>query len=158
QLHASRTSYAIGFFASLLVSVGTITWALRILGRLSPVALLAGETTAVTRGLTARRSGWAGWLALATMVGGGLCLVLAPTLRDQEMQATAFFGSGAMFLIAGLAGLRVWMRRHQSGAASSVPRLGLLRLGIRNAARYPTRSLLTAGLLASAMFLVVAVQ
>jgi hypothetical protein len=43
-------------------------------------------------------------------------------------------------------------------AVRSARRDGILQLGIRNAARHPVRSMLTAGLLASAVFLVVAVE
>src|SRR5262249_49792604 len=38
-------SLAIGFGASLLVSVLTIFWAMRVLGKIAPSALLAGQTT-----------------------------------------------------------------------------------------------------------------
>jgi hypothetical protein len=74
------------------------------------------------------------------------------------MRAMTFFGSGALLLTACLAAVSGWMRgsRHRTVGGSGV--WGVGRLGVRNSARYPARSLLTAGLLASAAFLVVAVD
>src|SRR5208283_1247685 len=54
---------------------------------------------------------------------------------------------------AGLAATWAWMRR-----TAGQGRLDIGSLAVRNAARHPVRSLLTAGLLASAAFLVVAVE
>jgi hypothetical protein len=86
-----------------------------------------------------------------------LLLIVGGSVSDHEMQAMTFFGSGALLLTAGLAGIWAWMRgtRHR---AVDRGRFALARLGVRNAARHPVRSLLTVGLLASATFLVVAVQ
>jgi hypothetical protein len=70
----------------------------------------------------------------------------------------SFFGSGALWLTASLAAVWAWMRRRRHALVSGHGSLALARLGVRNAARHPARSLLTAGLLASAVFLVVAVE
>src|SRR5207244_2749000 len=72
-----------------------------------------------------------------------------------EALAMTFFGSGALLLIAGLAAVWVWMRRVPRGDHVT---LALAPLGVRTATRHPVRSLLTLGLLASATFLVVAVE
>jgi hypothetical protein len=79
-------------------------------------------------------------------------------MGDHEAQAMTFFGAGALLLVSLLSLLWSWMgesrhRRFQGQGARAVA-----RLGIRNAARHPARSLLTAGLLAFATFVVVAVQ
>ena len=70
-----------------------------------------------------------------------------------EPQAGTFFGGGAMLLTAGLALVWTWLKRPRRATVQS-----LNPLGMRNATRNPTRSLLTAGLLASAAFLLVAVE
>src|SRR5262249_11799999 len=77
--------------------------------------------------------------------------------QDHEAQAGAFFGSGALLLIAALAALSGWLRgaRHRPVETGTG---AVAKLGARNAARNPGRSLLTAGLLASAAFLLVAVE
>jgi hypothetical protein len=79
-------------------------------------------------------------------------------LRDAELQAMTFFGSGALLLTAGLAGVWAWLRGTRHGRVSGHGTVALGRLGVRNAGRHPVRSLLTAGLLAAAAFLLVAVE
>ena len=59
-------------------------------------------------------------------------------------------------LVALMAGLFWWMKLRGHGYARPLP--SVTRLGFRNASRHPVRSLLTVGLLAAAVFLVVAVQ
>src|SRR5207302_3735533 len=77
---------------------------------------------------------------------------------DHEARAGTFFGSGMLLLIAGLAVLSAWMRgaRHRGITGRGTGAVG--RLGVRNASRHPSRSLLTAGLLAAAAFLLVGVE
>jgi len=74
------------------------------------------------------------------------------------MRAMTFFGSGGLLLIACLAALSGWMRSTRYHTVEGHGLWSVARLGIRNAARHPGRSLLTAGLLASAAFLIVAVE
>ena len=74
------------------------------------------------------------------------------------MKASSFFGSGLLLLIGGLAALWMWLHGHRQATVHGHGSLAVARLGVRNAGRHPTRSLLTAGLLASATFLVVAVE
>lgn len=74
------------------------------------------------------------------------------------MRAMTFFGSGSLLLIASLTALSGWMRSSRSRTVEGHGLWSVARLGIRNAARHPGRSLLTAGLLASAAFLLVAVE
>ena len=75
-----------------------------------------------------------------------------------EPRAGTFFGSGALLLTAGLTLLWIWLKRARHALVSGHGAVALARLGSRNAVRNPVRSLLTAGLLASAAFLLVAVE
>src|SRR5262249_44532762 len=137
------------------VSVLTIGWATRVLANVPPRALLVGETTAAEAGgpaRKARRSLIVAAVAAAGAAGCGGGRALGP---GPLAQAGGFFGRGALVLSALLAGLWWWMRRGAWGHRA-IP--GLVRLGVRNAARHPVRSLLTVGLLAAAGFMVVAVQ
>jgi putative ABC transport system permease protein len=80
-------------------------------------------------------------------------------IKNNEAQAGTFFGSGGLMLAAGLAFLWTWMSRLRDGALdSNAARFTWTGLSVRNGARNPLRSLLTAGLLASAAFLIVAVE
>ncbi len=157
--HATPQSLAVGFVAAFLVSVGTIFWALLALRKVPPRALLAGETTAEgdpAKPRTARR--WSAWVALGFAVLGLALLPLGPLVHDAEERASLFFGSGLLLLIAALAAAWAWMRSTRHTPVGGHGGAALARLGVRNAARHPVRSLLTAGLLASAAFLLVAVE
>jgi putative ABC transport system permease protein len=159
RLHTTALSFLAGYSAALLVSGLTILWAVRILGRVSPRALLAGETTEAVNPAGARRPvRWSRWVAISTAALGLACLGLGGFVHDNEMQATTFFGSGAFLLTASLAATWAWMRSTHQGQLSGHGAPALARLGMRNAARHPVRSLLTAGLLASATFLIIAVE
>jgi hypothetical protein len=69
-------------------------------------------------------------------------------------QVAAFFGAGGLILIAGCAGFAVWLRRP---SPRSYTRSTLLRFGAAYAGWRPTRSVLSAALIAFACFVIVAV-
>jgi ABC-type lipoprotein release transport system permease subunit len=159
RLHMTPRSFVLGYLASLIISVLTIAWAVRVLGRVAPRALLAGETSEgserTKRRAPARRHPWISGAA------GTLAIVLAICGRfigDHELQAMTFFGSGTLLLTALLFMLWAWMRGTRHTRVHGQGSLALARLGVRNASRHPARSLMTAGLLAFATFVVVAVQ
>jgi ABC-type lipoprotein release transport system permease subunit len=158
RLHFTGLSFFLGYFAALVVSVLTIAWAVRVLSRVSPRALLDGETTAAEPGGQRRPPRWSLRVCIAAAVIALLLLVAGGFVRDQDMRAGSFFGGGALLLTAALAGVWAWMggSRHVRVSGHGGP--ALARLGVRNAARHPVRSLLTAGLLASSAFLIVAVE
>ncbi|MFQ3591775.1 MAG: FtsX-like permease family protein [Gemmataceae bacterium] len=151
--HATLGSLNLGAMAAFIISVGTIAWSVRVLGQVTPRLLLTGRTNDDLAEARAGVPGWVGLALLGCIVLAGLLLWLGPQLKGHEAQAGTFFGSGALFLSAGLMAAYAWMRRSRGGLAST-----LTRLGLRNAARAPLRSLLTVGLLASASFLLVAVE
>jgi ABC-type antimicrobial peptide transport system permease subunit len=161
RLHVSAQSFAVGYMASLLVSLLTIAWAVRVLRRAAPAALLGGQTLQAGTAAGDRGKCWSIPFAVASLVVGILLIVAGGFIHDHEAQAGTFFGGGALLLTAGLAAASAYLRRpepatHGLLAASPGARVG--SLGVRNAGRYPTRSLLTAGLLASSAFLIVAVE
>jgi ABC-type lipoprotein release transport system permease subunit len=159
HLYSTPMSLVIGYFAAVVVSIGTIAWAVRILGKVAPRALLMGETADATASIGERRPvRWSRWVLGVAAMGGFICLALGSYVHGSEEQAMTFFSSGALLLTACLAAVWVWMRTSRHGLVHGHGIMALARLGIRNAARHPVRSLLTAGLLASATFLVVAVQ
>jgi hypothetical protein len=94
----------------------------------------------------------------AFIVGVGLIAAGPFVPGGHEAQAGTFFGGGALLLTALLAGVAVWLTRDRQDMVRGHGWLAVGRLGVRNAGRYPARSLLTAGLLASAAFLLVAVE
>jgi ABC-type antimicrobial peptide transport system permease subunit len=158
-LHPSVPSLAIGFFASLLASVLTIALATWLLARIAPRILLAGETTGdqdPARQVKPPR--WSVYFAIGATALALVVVGLGGFVSDHEARALAFFGSGACLLVAALAAVWAWMRRTRHGTVSGHGLRALTRLGARNGARNPLRSILTAGLLAAAAFLIVAVE
>jgi putative ABC transport system permease protein len=153
-LHTGPMSFAIGYLASVIVSMVTLYWATRVLSKLSPRSLLHGETTQTT-GLADTKPGWSRWLVPAGALGALGLIIIARFLPSENAQTLCFFGSGALLLSACLAA--VWNGLNWSNRASS-PQPSLARLGIRNAGRQTVRSVLTVGLLAASSFLVVAVE
>jgi ABC-type antimicrobial peptide transport system permease subunit len=179
HLHVTLPSLLIGYLSGVLVAGLVIVASVRWIGRIAPRRLLAGQTAPHTEsfGLGATgcssasagqpktlaassqchpnwRSGLVAWVLLLLAVGCGL----VATWMSEEIRAVAFFGSGAMVLAAGLILVRGWLRRGAVGSAVAVGGGSLLRLALRNAARYPGRSTLTVGLVAAASFLIVAVS
>ncbi|MSU77937.1 MAG: ABC transporter permease [Gemmataceae bacterium] len=154
RLHIGPMSLAIGYVASFAVSVLTLWWANRVLGKRSPRSLLHGESG---ESLVAKADG-GGWLTPTAMslvfCTGGLGIIGWHS-EAHELKAGLFFGSGALVLTAAIVLVAALLRKLRRDACVKPT---LARLGMRNAGRNPSRSLLTVGLLASAAFLIVAVE
>lgn len=142
-----------GAFASAIM-LGSIWLALRRLVRLSPRALLAGNVEPVAG--TADRERKARRLRrLAIGAGVAAVALLGASLgADPASRMGAFFGVGTLCLAGGLIYFRSCLLSppRGDGAVSSV-----FRLGARNGGRNPTRSVLSAALVACASFMIVTV-
>jgi len=156
--HFEPLSLIFGAGGAFLVSMFTVVWAVFSLGRVAPSALLAGQMPGEGEKPGRRRRRWSWWIAGVSVIGGLALLAGSGRVEDHEMRAMTFFGSGSLLLIACLAGLSGWMRSTRYRTVEGHGLGSVARLGIRNAARHPGRSLLTAGLLAAAAFLLVAVE
>jgi ABC-type lipoprotein release transport system permease subunit len=156
--HITLQSLVIGAGASLLVSLLTIAWSVRVLGRVAPAALLAGQTTTEREPGARPRPRWSRRIAVASAVLGLVLVAAGTRMPDPESRAGTFFSGGALLLAACLAGAWAWMRADERRNVEGHGWRGVARLGVRNAARHPARSLLTAGLLAAAAFVLVAVE
>ncbi|MEM9701899.1 MAG: FtsX-like permease family protein [Planctomycetota bacterium] len=155
-LDVTPASLAIGFGVSAALAAGAVWWGLRALRGTSIRALLSGETTAES-------AAGGGWSRPVTLVCGGLAVLLtaasalgltpsSEAFAGFGWNVIAFFLTGLFLLAAALGGLGWWLARRPGG----VPRSSVT-LGLRNAARQRTRSVQTAGLIACATFLLVAV-
>jgi ABC-type lipoprotein release transport system permease subunit len=157
ELHVTAASLIGGAIGALLLMVLSIWLAVRKLERLSPRSLLAGntESSRLPRFLEtrARRARFAA-LAAASLAAVLLTLSLA---SDAVPAAAGFFGVGGLLLAAALAWFRARLYAPRQGVIRGRGRLPLARLGARNGSRYPARSVLSAGLIASASFVIVTV-
>lgn len=150
ELHVTPQSLLLGGGLGALAAGAAMALALRQLNRLSPRQLLAGQTEILAPAIAKRRP----WLALAGSVGALGLAAFAVTQREMS-QIGAFFGAGALTLMACLAGVRHWLLGQGQRDGSAV-RFSLTSLATQNAARHAGRSTLTIGLVAAASFLVTA--
>lgn len=154
QLHVQLLSLIIGLVASFAIGLLSIAWSLRSLMRIPPAALLAGNVVATVGSLTKRRAAPITCVvALALGIGAVISALASPAVP----KVPAFFGGGTAMLVAGLAAFSWWMYGGQGSLIRAGGLVGMWRLGIRNVARSAGRSVMTAGLIASSCFVVVAV-
>ena len=155
--HAYPLSFALGFVSTVLMAFGALWWSVRGLVKVAPPALLRGET-AVAANAVKPPSRFIKVLVVGSLVVGIACIAAGGSVDNPDFRAMTFFGGGGLLLTAALAGSSIWMRRSRHATVNGRGLPALAQLGVRNAARNPTRSLLTAALLASAAFLLVAVE
>ncbi|HKQ48161.1 MAG TPA: FtsX-like permease family protein [Phycisphaerae bacterium] len=155
RLHVTPHALVIGFAASVLVCIAAIVWAVRGLARTSPRALLAG---ALESGRAAVSPGKRRTIVILAAAGllAAVGLVVLPKFTHAIPLVGAFFGSGAALLLSFLAGLWLWFTREPPPHHGSAD-FTRLTLAARSASRRPGRSLLAAGLVACATFVIVAV-
>ncbi len=147
-LHVSPASLIGGAIGGMLVAWLCVLATLRSLKRSSARDLLSGArgaSTAPERDSRALRI-----VAIVAAVAGGA--LVASAFARAIPNSAGFFGAGALLLIAAICYQWSALRRH-SGVVQTVA-----RLGIRNASHRPGRSVLSIALIASAVFLVVALD
>jgi putative ABC transport system permease protein len=163
ELHVTPHSLALGAVITVLVALVSIWLAVRRMWGLPPRRLLAGvtEPTISAAHSQRRRVPRAHLLAGASLI---LTLaVIGKLVPEKEAFAgfswptIIFFVVGMNTLAAGLAYLALWVDSNRIIAVRGRGILAAGRLGVRNASRYRSRSLLSTGLVASATFLIVAI-
>jgi putative ABC transport system permease protein len=142
------TTLVIGVVSGLFVALVAMWLASRRQLRRSARELLTGETLEPVKRGGGSASGPL-FVAVAALIGAGALLILVKG-------PGAFFGAGALLLIAGLSFGLGWLRRLASVATSGLESIG--QLGARNTTRRRGRSLATIAVLASGVFMVVAVD
>jgi len=130
---------------SVLLGLGAVGLVLRRALRARPLGLLAGE---LGRDIPRPGRARARFVSLAVMSLIAVGCLAGALLGGGASAGALAFGAGLAALIAGLLGVRSWLAR------SAEPR-SLAALGWTNAARRPGRSLTTAALVASSVFLLV---
>jgi ABC-type lipoprotein release transport system permease subunit len=140
SLHVTPWALAIGTLAGMVAAVLCIWWTLRGLRTITPRGLM-----------TARRleSKARIWVGSACALAGVLLLLSARWIGASG----SFFGGGTLLLAAALFEGRVWLGRRSTEEFHGIP-----ALGFRNAAWRPGRSILCTALIASATFLIIAVD
>ncbi|HKP82797.1 MAG TPA: FtsX-like permease family protein [Pyrinomonadaceae bacterium] len=166
-LHVSWKWMVLGAFGGVAAAIICIFFTLRRLGRSSTRSLLAGSITseAVSRkgAKSAKKSPFAVFaplreklFAIALTVVGVL-LLIAGALQAIPRVA-AFFGGGVVLLVAGVLFLSSWLKRSNKPPIQGSGWWTIARLGFRNATYRPGRTVLCITLIASAAFIIVAVD
>jgi putative ABC transport system permease protein len=152
DFHWTPTSLALGTLVSIALAGLAVWWSIKRLIATPPPKLLApGFTFGDDR--PKEKSRWQGIVAIALLVVG----IAVPFVGGRE-NVGAFFGGGAALLAAGLLGFSQFLSWPSSGIVRGGGAPASMRLGMRNARRQRTRSILTASLLAFAAFIVVSVS
>jgi putative ABC transport system permease protein len=157
-------SLLIGMAVSTIVALGVIWWAVRQTRGHSTRSLLSGELEE-SAAAQLRRSRIASGLSASTLLGSALLLVLTLTGIIPETEAFSgfswrvvmFFLIGIGLLTGSLSLLAAVLGSNETVPVRGTGTSGRLRLGLRNAARNRNRSVMTASLIASATFVIVAV-
>jgi putative ABC transport system permease protein len=153
--HLSWAPLGIGAAAGVVTAAICVALSLRPVSRLTPRALLTAQTIDVDRSdprqsRRMRRLAWISATAGLTMLGGG-------SMR-QAAQTGMFFGAGAALLLACMFQLAAWLRARDTARIAGRGVWPLWRLGFRSAASRPSRSVMSAALIASAAFIIVSVD
>lgn len=150
-LHISWQSLVLGAAGGIAAAVICIFLTLRKLGGLSTRSLLTGttnDTDTIREGKP--------FVALIAMVIG-LALLLAGGF-NLIPQVAGFFGGGVVLLIAGISFLSVLLKTRRRATIQRTGWLGMSQLGFRNTTYRPARTVLCVALIASAAFIIVAVD
>lgn len=155
RLYITPTSLAIGLASSVIACGLAILWSLRQFLRLPPRQLLAGDAQAP---VTRRAASPVAMICAAAALAGAVALSIFSTRLTAEAQAGGFVGAGALVMAALLIIAAQRLRAPRAHGALSAGMIGVAQLAARNSARFPSRSLLTMGLVAAASFLIVAIS
>ncbi|HEX6042888.1 MAG TPA: ABC transporter permease [Pyrinomonadaceae bacterium] len=145
-LHISWQSMVFGALGGIAAAVVCIFLTLRNVGRYSTRTLLTGTTDYTDRG--GKRYVFLIAIA-ATIISAGLLLFGG---------VVGFFGGGVMLLVAGICFLSMWLRKRRVATIRQPGWWAMSQLGFRNTTYRPARTVLCVTLIASAAFIIVAVD
>ena len=157
SLHVRPVSLMAGAAGALVVAMVCIWWTLRGLARISERSLLAGKVAVadLTPGVRASSS-----RSLAGAIGFGVvgAALMAATIAGALDRTGAFFGAGTALLTACLFLIAYRLRAPARALLEGHGWWPVMRLGLRNAADRPGRSVLAIGVIASATFILISVD
>jgi putative ABC transport system permease protein len=156
HFHVTAETLATGGFSGIFISVLVIWFAVRSQAK-RPARELLEQGNELERDVAGvkRRRHWAGGISLVSGLGA-VALVVAALAQHNTSDVESFFTAGSLLLISGVAAAAVWFRALAVRAVSRP--LTLIGLGVRGCSRQRQRSLSIVALLASAAFLIAAIQ
>ena len=156
DVHVRPVSLMAGAAGGVVAALLCVLWSLRAVARRSPRALLTAYSLEPAPGSEAHRGRRAARFASMAAVLGLALMTLG--FVSPAAQAGAFFGAGALLLVASLMFLSSWLRARDARTVAGRGAWAVSRLGFRGAAFRPGRSVLSAALIASAAFIIVSVD
>ena len=155
SLHVSSMSLFIGAVAGIVMAIACVTISLRSVARLSPRALLHAQVIEGDRfaDRRPRRLEIAKWMLAAAGVA-----MLATAFANRGLRTAMFFGAGATLLGASMCQVSLALRSRHAAPIAGRGAWPVWRLGFRSAAYRPSRSVMSIALIASAAFIIVAVD
>jgi putative ABC transport system permease protein len=152
-LHVDPLWLATGAAGALVAAFVALALAMRRIFRQSPRGLLMGSIEAPPLDGRSLARGGVRAQQLAALTAVLAVVLVALGGAGMLPPVAAFFGAGTLLMIAGCAGFAAWLRR----PARSTTQSSVLRFGASYARWRPTRSVLSAALIAFACFVIVAV-
>ena len=155
HLHVSGTPLAIGLAGGVAMALIVVALTLRSLRHATPRLLLSGsrqrETAPGRPPVGARRIRLAAALLIVAI------LVVASATAGWLSATIAFFGAGGLLLVAALIAFAASLRGRHGSVIVPTGAWSLARLGFRATTDHPGRAVLSAALIASATFTILAV-
>jgi putative ABC transport system permease protein len=155
SLHVQPAALATGVVAGIITAAIATVITLRGLRGLSTRGVLggAGSVTPASARAASRRTS-----AIAIVSAMAALALVAAGFAGLLPDAAAFFPAGMLLLIAALAAFRLSLNAGRGPALAGGGAGALSRFGMRNASWRPGRSVLSAALVASAVFMIVSVD
>jgi putative ABC transport system permease protein len=156
DVHVEARSLVVGVLGGVLAAMACVWLSLRAVARRSPRSLLGASSLEEPVVVDPRRAARSARLGSAAAVLGLALLTLGFVMSSA--QAGAFFGAGILLMTSFFLFLSSWLRQRDRRAISGRGPWAVSRLGFRNAAFRPGRTVLSAALVASAAFIIVSVD
>ena len=157
-LHVDPISLVAGALAVVAIAVASIWWSLRALARISTRALLHGAKGVGSRFREQPAKTTPDPFSRRSPPASSRSRCSSAPRSAVVPRVAGFFGAGALSLVAMLCLAAVWLRRGRWGALHGHGLWAVWRLGWRNTAYRPARSVLCIALIAFATFVIVAVE
>ena len=156
RLHVSPMSLVAGAVGAPVAALACIWWTLRSLSRNSERSLLAGRLAgdAPAAGRQARTRPLVAAIGFGVL---GAALIVMTSIGALD-RTGAFFGAGGSLLVACLCLVTVSLRRPIRHPLEGGGWWSVSRLGLRNAAERPGRSVLAIAVIAAATFILISVD
>ncbi len=153
ELHVTGRAIGIGLITTICVAMLSIWWTLRKLLRQPVRQLLTNQVNQLS--LSPTKNTLRKWTIVVCLMIGAIAFIAGMMLSGQS-QAGAFFGGALLWLIA----IILWLKSslEQQARTADGTTQSLRALAWSNACRAPGRSILTLGLMAVAVFLIVAIS